>query len=129
MNYGQSRLQHLVVEYVSDTSTILYVSDGGMRSIIVWNVQSNEGYRVKLTNIVSHGCIDNLREDVFYMALVEQDTFNYIYFSYMSSPDLFRVKTRDLRKRLNPKCFVNMGKLLNAPMRAIYGSKGGYVGC
>lgn len=63
------------------------------------------------------------------MALIEQDAGNYIYFSYLSSQDMFRVKTRDLRKRINPKCFVNMGKILKASMRAIYSPRGGYIGC
>lgn len=108
---AKSRLQYLVVEYVKETSTVLYVGDGGTRSIIVWYVQSNEGYRVKLPHTTVQGCSENAQDDVFYVALVETETCNYIYFTYLSSQDIFRTRTKDLRKRMNPKCIVNMGEL------------------
>lgn len=108
---AKSRLQYLVVEYVKEATTVLYVGDGGTRSIIVWYVQSNEGYRIKLPHSTVQGCTDGPQEDVFYIALVEHETCNYIYFTYLSSQDIFRSKTKDLRKRMNPKCIVNMGKV------------------
>lgn len=64
------------------------------------------------------------------MAFIEQDVGNYIYFSYMSSQDMFRVKTRELRKRINRKCIVNMGKNIRRGLhaRCVRPEGGGYVG-
>lgn len=102
------------MEHVKEKTTILYAGDGGTRSIVVWNVQSNEGFRVKLPHSTVQGCAEDPQDDVFYMALVEQELGNYIYFSYLSNQDIFRARTRDLRKRINPKCIVNMGKAATA---------------
>ncbi|KAF0767955.1 protein yellow-like [Aphis craccivora] len=107
---AKSRLQYLAVEQVTDSMTVLYVSDGGTRSIIVWYVEKNEGYKIKLPHSIVDGCSENPIEDVFYMMLIEQEAGNYIYFTYLSSQDIFRTRTKDLQKRMNSKCIVNMGK-------------------
>lgn len=106
----RSRLQYLVVEYISNDKPIIYVGDGGTRSIIVWNVQANEGYRVKLPRSSTTSCTDSKLEDVFYLVLIENSNINYIYFTYLSSSDLFKVRTSDLRKKINPKCIVDVGR-------------------
>lgn len=106
----RSRLQYLVVEYISSDKPIIYIGDGGTRSIIVWNVQTNEGYRVKLPRSSTTSCTDSTMEDVFYLVLIENSNVNYIYFTYLSSSDLFKVRTRDLRKKINPKCVVDVGR-------------------
>lgn len=106
----QSRLQYLAVEYTKEATTVLYIGDGGTRSIFVWNVQEKSGYRVKLPHRVVQACSENPLDDVFYTVLVEQQTANYIYFTYLSSMDIFRTKTTDLQNRMNPKCVVNIGK-------------------
>lgn len=106
----RSRLQYLIVEYVNDTQ-IIYVGDGGTRSIIVWNVQNNDGYKVKLPRRFSPTSMANsVLEDVFYLVLIENSNCNYIYFTYLSGLDMFKVRTKDLRKRINPKCMVNVGR-------------------
>ncbi|XP_050529171.1 uncharacterized protein LOC126898822 [Daktulosphaira vitifoliae] len=107
---SRSRLQYIVVEYLKESTTVLYIGDGGTRSIIVWYVESNEGYRIKLPHIVIQGCSELPHEDVFYIALIELCTGNYLYFSYLSSSDLYRVRTKDLRRQMNPRCIVNIGK-------------------
>lgn len=99
------------MEQVTDSMTVLYVGDGGTRSIIVWYVQKNEGYKIKLPHSIVDGCSENPMEDVFYMMLTEQEAGNYIYFTYLSSQDIFRTRTKDLQKRMNSKCIVNMGKV------------------
>lgn len=109
----RSRLQYIVVEYVDNDKPIIYVGDGGTRSIIVWNVQANEGYRVKLPRSSSTTCADSAAEDVFYLALIESaNNFNYVYFTYLSSADMFKVRTKDLRKRVRPGrgAIVNVGR-------------------
>lgn len=107
--FAQSRLQNLVVEYVTKTKTILYISDGGMRSIIVYYVQSNDGYRIKLPHSVM--CGNKPLQDVLYMVMIEQQTGTYIYFTYLFSDDIFRIKTKDMLKTMHLKSIVNMGKL------------------
>ncbi|XP_022170788.1 uncharacterized protein LOC111034063 [Myzus persicae] len=108
----RSRLQYLVVEYdnVSNDKPIIYIGDGGTRSIIVWNVQVNEGYRVKLPYSATTTCTDFSTEDVFYLVLIENFNSNYLYFTYLSSTDMFKVRTKDLQKRINPKCIIDVGR-------------------
>lgn len=96
------------MEYTTESASILYVGDGGTRSIIVWNVQTNDGYRVKLPHTKIH--VENPLDDVFYTALIEHRDCKYIYFTYLSSRDLFRTKTKDLQKHMDPKSIVNIGK-------------------
>jgi len=107
----QSQFQYLAVEYMKNSKTVLYVGDGGTRSIIVWDVESNEIKRVKLPHIIVQGCVNNPKKDIFYMALVEQQTDNYIYFTYLCSPDMYRTKIKDLRKHMHPGCIVNIGNI------------------
>lgn len=107
----RSRLQYLIVEYVNHDTQIVYVGDGGTRSIIVWNVQDNEGFRVKLPRGSSAASTANsISDDVFYLVLIENSNCNYIYFTYLSSTDVYKVRTKDLHKRINPKCMVNVGR-------------------
>lgn len=105
----RSRLKYIIIEYVNN-KPIIYVGDAGTRSIIVWKVISNEGYRVKIPRLSTATCLDSTTEDVLYMVLVEKNHYNYIYFTYLSSSDMFRVRTMDLRRRINPKCIVNLGR-------------------
>lgn len=106
----RSRLQFLVVEYITDDKPIIYIGDGGTRSIIVWNVQDKEGYKVKLPCASSTTCTDSTTEDVFYLVLIEKSNASYLYFTYLSSADMFKVRTKDLRKRINPRCIVSVGR-------------------
>ncbi|XP_050440071.1 uncharacterized protein LOC126845467 [Adelges cooleyi] len=106
----RSRLQYIVVEYIGDNSPIIYVGDGGTRSIIVWNVDGKEGYKVKLPRTATISCTETGAEDMFYLVLIETPSCNYLYFTYLSSVDMFKVRTKDLRKRIHPKCIVNVGR-------------------
>lgn len=102
----------MTVEYVNNDKPIIYIGDGGTRSIIVWNVQANEGYKVKLPPSSVATCTDPSKEDVFYIFLIEHSNSsnNYIYFTYLSSTDMFKIRTNNLRKRINPKCIVDVGR-------------------
>jgi len=108
----RTRLHSLTVEYINNNKPIIYIGDGGTRSIIVWNVQANEGYKVKLPRSSTSTCTDSSMEDLFYLLLIENSNsnFNYIYFTYLSSTDIFKIRTKDLRKRINPKCIVDVGR-------------------
>lgn len=108
-----SRLQYILVEYVNNDSPIIYIGDGGTRSIIVWNVQTNETYSVKLPRYTSAYFRNPIAEDMFHVVLIENSNTSYLYFTYQSSEDMFRVHTRDLQKRTNPiinKHITNVGR-------------------
>lgn len=107
----RSRLQHLAVEHIKNSTTILYLGDGGTQSIIVWYVEKNIGHRVKLSLPIVEGRTHTPQNDIFYMALVQHEADNYIYFTYLCSEDIFRTTTKDLQNRKTPKSIDNIGNL------------------
>ncbi|RLU27452.1 hypothetical protein DMN91_001256 [Ooceraea biroi] len=91
-----SRLQYLVVDYADDGQVYVYISDAAARSIIVYNVTANRGYRVILPNAVTAGV---QRRDVLYMTLVKKSCGTPIlYFTYLGSNRLFAIKAIHLRR-------------------------------
>lgn len=90
-----SRLQYLTVDYQSDKRCFVYISDAAQRSIIVYDVQAEQGFRVILPKAVTAGCP---KRDVLYLALVRKSPENTsLYFSYLSSKQLFAISTEFLR--------------------------------
>lgn len=90
-----SRLQYLVVDYVSENRCFVYISDAAQRSIIVYDVQASRGFRVILPKAVIAGCP---KRDVLYLALTRKPCGNTaLYFSYLSSKHLFVINTEHLR--------------------------------
>jgi hypothetical protein len=86
-----SRLQYIVTDYSYDGRVFIYVSDAANRAILVFDVTSGRGYRVILPKAVSLGCT---RRDVLYMGLIRGvDGSNYLLFTYLSSTNLFSIKT------------------------------------
>lgn len=107
----KSQFHSLVVEYREDEKqTILYVSDSGTRSIIVWQVECNDGYRVRLPYSTA-GCTEYIDNMVLYIALVKIQKCTYIYFTYVFNKNLYRVKTLDLQRHMDPKYIANIGKI------------------
>lgn len=90
-----SRLQYLVVDYATDNRCFVYISDAAQRSIIVYDVQASRGFRVILPKAVTAGCP---KRDVLYLALARKSCgTSVLYFTYLSSPNLFLIKTEFLR--------------------------------
>lgn len=88
-----SRLQYIVVEYASDGRPYVYVSDAATRSILVFDVAGNKGYRVVLPKVVA-GC----RRDVLYIALIHKpNCCNYLVITYLSGTRIFQIRTEYLR--------------------------------
>ncbi|KAF5274194.1 hypothetical protein FQA39_LY07298 [Lamprigera yunnana] len=101
-----SRLQYVVCEYTHHNKPIIYVSDGAMRSILVYDVLGDKGYRVALPHAVSHGC----RRDVLYLALVRKGCGNnFIIFTYLSGKRMFSIRTDHLRSRTTHGKIVDLG--------------------
>lgn len=89
-----SRLQYLVVEYAPDGRPYVYISDAATRSILVFDVTSNKGYRVVLPKVVA-----NSKRDVLYIALLHKNgcNNNYLVLTYLSGSRIFQIRTDYLR--------------------------------
>lgn len=92
---SNSRLQYLAIDYASDGSCFVYVSDAANRAIIVFNIQADQGFRIVLPKAVTSGT--RLR-DVLYIALIRRDCGSTdLYFTYLSTNKLFSIKSEYLR--------------------------------
>lgn len=90
-----SRLQYLAVDYKSENRCFIYISDAAQRSILVYDVQASRGFRVVLPQAVTNGCP---KRDVLYLALINRiNGTSSLYFSYLSSKQLFVINTEYLR--------------------------------
>lgn len=90
-----SRLQYLTVDYKSENRCFVYISDAAQRSILVYDVQASRGFRVVLPKAVTNGCP---KRDVLYLALINRaNSTSTLYFSYLSSKQLFSINTEYLR--------------------------------
>ncbi|VEN57371.1 unnamed protein product [Callosobruchus maculatus] len=87
-----SRLQYVVSEYAPDGRPFVYVSDAATRSILVFDVAGNKGYRVVLPNAVAGS-----RRDVLYIALIRKPVNNFLLITYLSGARFFQIKTDFLR--------------------------------
>ncbi|KAK5640865.1 hypothetical protein RI129_009412 [Pyrocoelia pectoralis] len=92
-----SRLQYVVCEYPrgNHEKPVIYISDAATRSILVYDVIANRGYRVVLPQVITNGCH---RRDILYMALVRKGCGNnYIIFTYLGAKRMFSIRTDHLR--------------------------------
>ncbi|XP_018567482.1 uncharacterized protein LOC108908058 [Anoplophora glabripennis] len=88
-----SRLQYLVVEYAPDGRPFVYVSDAATRSILVFDVAGNIGYRVVLPRALVCS-----KRDVLYIALTHKPGYeNYLVITYLSGSRIYRIRTNYLR--------------------------------
>ncbi|KAK4874679.1 hypothetical protein RN001_014039 [Aquatica leii] len=102
-----SRLQYIACEYPKDQKPIIYVSDGATRSILVYDVLGNKGYRVVLPQAVSQGCT---KRDVLYISLVRKGCGNnYIIFTYLGGKRMFSIRTDYLRSGSANGRIVDLG--------------------
>lgn len=90
-----SRLQYMAVDYASDGQVYVYVSDAATKAIIVYNVTSDNGYRVVLPRAVtSYGD----KRDALYLALIRKSCGTQVlYFTYLGSDKVFAIKATNLR--------------------------------
>lgn len=94
--FPNSRLQYLIVDYNPDGDCFIYVSDAATRSLIVYDVDNNRGWRVVLPQAVVHG---TKHRDVLYLLLIRKSSgATVLYFTYLSSDRMFSMKTEFLQK-------------------------------
>ncbi|KYQ52171.1 Major royal jelly protein 1 [Trachymyrmex zeteki] len=102
-----SRLQYLTIDYADDGQVYVYVTDAASRSIIVYNVTADKGFRVILPNAVTTGV---QRRDVLYSTLVKKSCGTpVLYFTYLGSNRLFAIKAENLRRGLSQGSVVDVG--------------------
>ncbi|XP_001603573.1 major royal jelly protein 1 [Nasonia vitripennis] len=102
-----SRLQYVVADYSSDGRVFIYVADAASRAILVFDVTSDRGYRVILPKAVTDGCT---RRDVLYLSLIRRsDGTSCLLFTYLSSKNLFSIKTCHLQNGSAHGRIRNMG--------------------
>ncbi|KAJ8959610.1 hypothetical protein NQ318_021796 [Aromia moschata] len=104
----ESRLQYLVVDYSKDGRAFAYIADGGAGAIIVYDLQLGTGYRVVLPkpalSVSEKSC-----SDVLYIQLVRKPCGNIVYFTYLSNPRLFSIKSEFLQLGKAAGAVVDVG--------------------
>lgn len=89
-----SRLQHLQVDYNSSGTPFLYVSDAGTGALIVINAVTGSGYRLLLPPAVVP---PSGPKDILYLQLARNSSGNVLYFTYLSSPRLYSIRSANLQ--------------------------------
>lgn len=92
-----TRLQYLVVDYSKEGVPFAYIADGGSGAIIVIDLLIGNGFRIVLPKACLVGCEEGSR-DVLYIALARKPCGNILYFTYLSSPHLFSIKSEYLQR-------------------------------
>ncbi|CAH1108261.1 unnamed protein product [Psylliodes chrysocephalus] len=104
----ESRLQYIIVDYTKEGNPFAYIADGGSGAIIVICLKMDTGFRVVLPRAVALGCPDDVK-DVLYIALARKPCGNVLYFTYLSSPRLFSIKTQFLQKAQASGAVIDVG--------------------
>lgn len=100
-----------------------YVADAGTRAILVHDCTENRSHRIVLPSAVIAGCN---RNDVLYVALIRKSCgTNLLYFTYLSSPRLFSIKTELLRKGLGAGAVVDVGPKPSGQQIVLLGTDNG----
>lgn len=107
-----SRLQYMAVDYAEDGQVYVYISDAGTGAIIVYNVTTDEGYRVILPSVVASGTD---QPDALYLALVRRKSCGstVLYFTYLGSNRMFAIKAVNLRAGNANGSIVEIGRKRN----------------
>lgn len=102
-----SRLQYLAVEYAPDGRAFAYVTDAATRSILVFDIAAGRGMRVVLP---PDFLADVPKKDVLYAALVTKGCGHaFLLFTYLSSSNLYAVRTDYLRTGSAAARIINVG--------------------
>lgn len=104
---AHSQLQYLAVDFDEEGRAFAYVSDAGAGAIIVYDIFADKGYRV----VLPKACVSSAKSKaVLHIALIRKNAGeNLLYFSYMSSPRLYYIKTQYLQKGRAAGAVVDVG--------------------
>lgn len=90
----------------STTSVVVlysYVADAGTGAIIVYDVAQSKALRVVLPSSIASA------NDVLYMTLANKKNEGYLYFTFLSSPRLYSIKTDLLRAGKGAGSIIDVG--------------------
>jgi len=119
----KSRLQFIQYEKVSDCGgmTVLYVSDAGLTSILVWTVEKNSGLRVQFPPETAG---ESPCKDIFYIAIVQSDCKGaLLFFTYLNAPKLYYIPTQNIRAGRTEGAVIDVG--VKPARMVILGTDGG----
>ncbi|KAG5883606.1 hypothetical protein JTB14_025180 [Gonioctena quinquepunctata] len=119
----ESRLQYIISDYSKDGHPFAYIADGGSGAIIVLNLQLGTGFRIVLPGPVTD-CAGDCR-DVLYIQLARLPYGNVLYFTYLSSPRLFSIKTEFLQKGQANGAVIDVGGKPTSSKVVLLGSDNG----
>ncbi|XP_018567481.1 major royal jelly protein 1-like [Anoplophora glabripennis] len=105
----ESRLQYLIADYSKDGRPYAYVADGGAGAIIVFDITAGTGYRVVLPKAAGGGLTESCSKDVLYIQLIRKPSGNNLYFTYLSNPRLFSIKTEYLQSGKASGAVIDVG--------------------
>lgn len=89
----RSQLQYIIADFDRLDRRFLYISDATERTILVYNVDEDTGYRVKLPESVA-----GERPDVLHIALAKPTTGGRrLYLGYLGGDQMYSVRTEDLQ--------------------------------
>lgn len=120
----ESRLQYLVVDYSPEGIPFAYISDAGTGAIVVLNLLLGTGYRVVFPGIVAVHCGS---KDILYLQLARKASGNVLYFSYLSSPRLFSIKSGYLQSGQGAEAVVDVGGKPGGTQMVLLGTDNGGV--
>ncbi|XP_050298444.1 major royal jelly protein 1-like [Anthonomus grandis grandis] len=88
-----SRIQFVIADYGNDGQPFIYVTDAATRSVLVFDVIGEKGYRLVLPKAITEA-----RKDVLYAALIQKSDRNkYLILTYLSGSRIFSIRTDYLR--------------------------------
>lgn len=104
----ETRMQYMVVDYSKAGVPFAYIADGGSGVIIVVDLLSGTGFRIVLPKACLVGP-EVKHRDVLYIALARKPCGNILYFTYLSSPKLFSIKSEYLQTGQASGTVVDVG--------------------
>lgn len=88
-----SQLQYIIADFDRQDRRFLYISDATERTILVYNVAEDTGYRVQLPESVA-----GERPDVLHIVLAKPTTGGRrLYLGYLGGDQMYSVRTEDLQ--------------------------------
>ncbi|KAJ8923458.1 hypothetical protein NQ315_002017 [Exocentrus adspersus] len=105
----ESRLQYLIADYTKAGRPFAYVADGGAGAIIVFDLVLGTGYRVVLPRAAGCTNTESGTRDVLYIQLARKPSGNNLFFTYLSSPRLFSIKTDFLQRGQASGAVIDVG--------------------
>ncbi|XP_050297861.1 major royal jelly protein 1-like [Anthonomus grandis grandis] len=108
----ESRLQYLTIDYSNTGVPFAFIADAGTGSIVVVNISNSSGYCFVLPPTVF-----TTTKDILYIQLARKPLGNVLYFTFLSSPKMFSIKSKHIMTGQSIEAIEDIGlKADNAKM-------------